>query len=167
MPKKLYIIRHAKSDWENAACTSDFNRPLNKRGQQAAPQMGKRLANKNLKPQLIITSPALRAFATAKYFAKTWNIKEFEIVLHPEIYEANIGILLNSINKFDNKFDSIAIFGHNPGLTDLVNYLTNSHIANMPTAGVVIIDFAIDNWAMVAGRTGEVVLFDYPKKQQG
>lgn len=167
MPKRLFIIRHAKSDWKNTDWTSDFDRPLNDRGHKAAPEMGARLADKKIKPELMVSSPAVRAFTTAKYFAEAWDIKEGDIAIEPEIYEANIQILLSIINKFDNQYNSIAIFGHNPAFTDLANYLTDANIPNMPTASVVIVDFEIDDWAMVAGGTGDAALFDYPKSNRG
>jgi phosphohistidine phosphatase len=159
--KQLIIVRHAKSDWGNLDL-KDFDRPLNKRGKTNAPEMAHRLVKKNIKPQLIVSSPALRAITTAKFFADTWQMPLAEIQEEAIIYEANVNTLLKVINKFDNRFDQIAMFGHNPGLTDLVNYL-DGHIYEMPTCGVVILEFPFDDWTMISGGTAKVLLFDYPK----
>ena len=159
--KQLIIVRHAKSDWGNPDLR-DFDRPLNKRGKANAPEMAHRLVKKQIKPQLIVSSPALRALTTAKFFADTWQIPLEEIQQEPRIYEASENTLLNVINNFDNSYDQIAMFGHNPGLTDLVNYL-DGHIYEMPTCSVVILEFPFDDWAMISNGTARVLLFDYPK----
>lgn len=162
MAKQLLIVRHAKSDWGNAGL-ADFDRPLNKRGHANAPEMAERLVKQQIVPELIVSSPALRALTTAKYFAEVWGIPSDSILQESEIYEANVKSLLTVITNFDNQFNQIALFGHNPGLTDLANYLSNGHIYNMPTSSVVIIEFPFDNWEEISANTGKVLLFDYPK----
>lgn len=159
--KQLIIVRHAKSDWGNPDLR-DFDRPLNKRGKANAPEMAHRLVKKQIKPQLMVSSPALRAITTAKFFADTWQMPLAEILEEPKIYEANVDTLLKVINNFDNTYDQIAMFGHNPGLTDLVNYL-DGHIYEMPTCSVAILEFPFEDWAMISEGTAKVVLFDYPK----
>lgn len=163
MGKKLIIIRHAKSDWKNAAWTSDFDRPLNERGHSSAPEMAQRLVDKKIKPNLLVSSPAVRAFTTAKYFGKAWQVKTDDILTNQDIYEASVVSLLSIINQFDDKHNCVAMFGHNPGFTELVNYLTNGYLANLPTAGVVMIEFPFEKWAEVSKDTGDVMIFDYPK----
>lgn len=159
--KQLIIVRHAKSDWGNPDLR-DFDRPLNKRGTKNAPEMAHRLVKKQIKPELIVSSTALRALTTAKFFADTWQMPLADIQEQPSIYEASVNTLLKVINKFDNKYNMIAMFGHNPGLTDLVNYL-DGQIYEMPTCSVVILEFPFDNWAMISEGTAKVVLFDFPK----
>ncbi len=161
MAKQLLIIRHAKSDWGNTNLR-DFDRPLNKRGKVAAPEMAGRLVSADIKPEHIVSSPALRAITTAKYFASAWEIPSTNIEQEPNIYEAPAQALLSVINGFDNRFNQIALFGHNPGLTDLINYL-DGYIDNLPTCGVALIEFPFDDWAMVSAATGKILLFDYPK----
>ncbi len=161
MAKQLLLIRHAKSDWGNADLR-DFDRPLNKRGKANAPEMAERLAKHKIFPDLIVSSPANRAITTAGYFAEVWKIKSNAIQKEPSIYEASIKTLVALINQFDNKFDRIALFGHNPGLTDLVNYF-DSYLDNMPTCSVVMLEFPFDDWRMVSADTAKVLLFDYPK----
>lgn len=162
MAKKLILIRHAKSDWGSINLT-DFNRPLNGRGNANAPEMAERMVKHRIVPDQIVSSPAVRALTTAKYFAKAWHIDADEIQLEPSIYEANIKALLAVVNQFDDEQEMIALFGHNPGLTDFSNYLSNGHIDNMPTCSIVIIEFPVNNWNEVSSDTGKIILFDYPK----
>jgi phosphohistidine phosphatase len=161
MNKQLIIIRHAKSDWGNTNL-SDFDRPLNKRGKANAPEMAKRLVKQHIVPELIVSSPALRALTTAKYFTDAWQLTLDNIQQEPAIYEASVKSLVKVVNGFDNKFNTIALFGHNPGLTDLVNYF-DGYINNMPTCSVILLEFTFDDWAMAAESTAKVLLFDYPK----
>lgn len=162
MNKQLILVRHGKSDWAVNGM-ADFDRPLNHRGHKNAPEMANRLCMRNLIPHQLVSSPAKRALSTAQHFAESWGIKKAAIDLQETIYEANPTALLKVINQLDNQFQRIALFGHNPGLTDMVNYLADAHIYNIPTAGLVVIDFPFDNWAMVSQHTGKLFLFDFPK----
>ncbi|TKC65500.1 histidine phosphatase family protein [Pedobacter hiemivivus] len=160
--KQLLLVRHGKSEWGNAHL-ADFDRPLNPRGHRNAPEMAARLLQKNLVPQQLVSSPALRAITTAKHFAQAWKKSTEQIKEDPSIYEANVKTLLKVINNFKNKHDYIAVFGHNPGFTDLVNYLSDADIYNIPTCGTVLIEFEVDDWALVSHHTGKLLQFDYPK----
>ena len=162
MAKQLLLIRHAKSDWGTPS-VRDFDRPLNKRGHAAAPEMAQRMVNQNIHPDLMVSSPALRALTTAKYFAKEWGIAENKIETDKNIYEAGVKNLLNVVNHFDKQYDTIVLFGHNPGLTDFANYLSNVNIYNMPTCSIVMLEFPFEEWNLVSGSTAKVLLFDYPK----
>lgn len=160
--KQLIIVRHAKSDWGDFNL-KDFDRPLNHRGHKNAPEMVERLVSKGIKPEVIVSSPALRAITTAKYFASGWGLSADQLTTNANIYEANTKTLLNVINGLDDQFNSIALFGHNPGLTDLLNYLTDEYIANMPTCSVAIIEFPFDEWKLISNDTGNLTMFDFPK----
>jgi phosphohistidine phosphatase len=162
MAKQLLLIRHAKSDWNNAGL-KDFDRPLNKRGNSNAPEMAQRMFKKGIIPNLLVSSPALRALTTAKHFASTLQIPSEKLQKESTIYEANVKSLLNVVNDLDDQADFVALFGHNPGLTDFANYLSNSNIYNMPTCSMVMIAFSCENWSEVSADTGEIVFFDYPK----
>ena len=164
MAKQLILVRHGKSD-QSTGGLSDFERPLNHRGNKNAMEMAERLAKKNLIAKLIVSSPAKRALTTAQHFSEIWNETINHIQLEPTIYEANTTALLNVVNKLNNKYDRIALFGHNPGITDFVNYLADAHIYNLPTAGVAVIDFPFDDWSLVSQHTGSLFLFDSPKKE--
>ncbi len=165
MPKRLILIRHAKSDWGNPS-TKDFDRPLNKRGSLNAPEMAQRMVSQNIFPDLIVSSPALRALTTAKYFAKEWEIGEKKIQMDKNIYEAGLKTLLDVVNHFDNRYSTIAMFGHNPGFTDFANYLSDVNIYNMPTCSIVMLEFPFDEWSFVGSSTAKVLLFDYPKSRE-
>ena len=160
--KQLLIIRHAKSDWNTDAKT-DFERPLNKRGLRDAPAMAEKLLNKHLVPQLLVSSPAVRAISTAKIFADTFNIDKKEIGVVPAIYEASAGTLLNVVNGLENKYDFVSLFGHNPGLTNLAIHLCDTEVYDIPTCGALLIEFPFDDWKMVSKDNGEQMDYDFPK----
>ena len=162
MSKKLLIVRHAKSDWESGI-KRDFDRPLNNRGEKNAPEMAQRLVNKNIIPEKIVSSPALRAITTAGIFAEAFGYSKSDILQEPKIYEASASTLLKVINKLPNDVDFVALFGHNPGLTEIVINLCNADIYNIPTCGMVLIDFPYEDWGMITNGSGEKVFFDFPK----
>lgn len=165
MAKHLFIIRHAKSDW--GFDVSDFDRPLNARGFESAPKMAKRLADYAIKPQLLVSSPAKRAITTAQIFAEHLAIPVNEIELEQQIYEALPNTLLQLIGKLDNNLDSVAFFGHNPGLTLLVNYLADEHIYNLTTCGIVHLRFDdATDWAQLSVGMGTNVWFTFPSKEE-
>ncbi|SMC98538.1 SixA phosphatase family protein [Pedobacter nyackensis] len=160
--KHLLLVRHGKSEWGNAHL-ADFDRPLNPRGHRNAPEMAARLVQKDLVPQQLVSSPALRAITTAKHFAQAWKKSPEQIKENASIYEADVKALLNVVNGFNNKYDYIAVFGHNPGLTDFTNYLSDANIYNIPTCATVLIEFPVDDWELVSRHTGTLLRFDYPK----
>jgi len=153
------LVRHAKSGWDIPDLT-DFERPLNARGEETAPEMATRLLNKGIVPQYIVSSPAERAKATANIFADTFKLAE--PVYHMAIYEAGYHTLLSVANHLPDAYDFIAMFGHNPGMSELAHYLTGK-MYDMPTCAVVIINFDVDSWQMISGNTGTVEYYDYPK----
>lgn len=161
--KQLLLVRHGKSDWKDSRITSDFDRPLNHRGHKNAPAIAEKLLKKNLVPQHLISSPAVRAWSTAEHFAETWGFKIKDIQAEKLIYEANIMTLLKVVNSLSNTYDRIALFGHNPGFTDFANYLSDAGLYNIPTAGLVVLNFDTSNWAEIGHHTGTMLLFDFPK----
>lgn len=161
--KKLYLIRHAKSSWEDHLL-SDFDRPLSDRGKKDAPTMGDILKEKKIKPDLIISSPARRAFKTAKIFSEILDYPINDIIQNQSIYEATTRDLMAIINDIDDKANTVLMFGHNPGFTVLSNLLTNKYIDNMPTSSVAGIEFDINSWKEVDVGIGKSILFEYPKK---
>jgi len=163
MAKHLFIIRHAKSDWSFEV--NDIDRPLNARGFDDAPHMAQRLAQHSVQPQLLISSPAKRALTTAQIFAARLGTAVANIRIGQNIYEADSATLLGVVNEIDNQYDCVALFGHNPGLTLLVNALADENIANLPTCGIVHILFEdISDWALVSRGLGKMVWFGYPKE---
>jgi phosphohistidine phosphatase len=161
--KNLYIVRHAKSSWDYPEL-SDIDRPLNKRGKKNAPEMGQRLAAKNISPELLISSPAKRAHTTARRIAKEIGYEKSKIIVHSKLYHGGLGEMIELIQSTDKSINSLMIFGHNPGFTELANYLTGSNIYNIPTCGIVSIEFDTDDWAIIGQNEGKMLFFDYPKK---
>lgn len=162
--KHLTLIRHAKSSWKNAYLL-DIDRPLNKRGRRDAPVMGGRLIERGSSPDLVISSPATRALTTAEVIAEEIEYPLEEIVVDERMYGADAGELLGIIRSFDDVLDHVMCFGHNPGLTDLVNYLSSAYyIDNVPTCGVVELAFDTETWVSVGHVEPTRIYFDYPKK---
>jgi phosphohistidine phosphatase len=161
--KTLILIRHAKSSWDNPGM-SDIERPLNNRGLRDAPFMANLLKEKGTKPDLIFTSPANRAYETSKFFAKALSYP-IELIQKKElIYSSGPKDILKIINQADDSYNCIMLFGHNPDLSTLSNYLSNNNFESLPTCGVICIDFHIDSWAMMDEESGKVRFFEYPKK---
>lgn len=163
--KTLYLVRHAKSSWKDASLP-DHDRPLNKRGEEDAPRMGKRLARRRPKPGLIISSSAVRAKTTAKLLATEIGYPKANIVVDKLIYEAELRDLVSIIRGLDNNVDCVMLVGHNPAFTLLVNSLAQCDIANVPTCGLAVLSFDMDSWNDIDRVSGELLDFDYPKKAQ-
>ena len=160
--KTLTLVRHAKSSWNHPGL-ADFERPLNKRGKRDAPRMGNRLAAQHIRPQIIVSSPAVRALTTAKVIASAVGYQAAEIITDERIFHAYSLQLLEVIRDFDASLHHVMLIGHNPGLTDLVEQLAQAGISNIPTCGIVMLGFSVDRWRDVSNGAGEILLFDYPK----
>jgi len=160
--KQLILVRHAKSSWDDPV-QKDFDRPLNERGEKDAPAMAKRLMKKDVSIDAFLSSPAKRAFSTARYFAKAFGVKKKSIIQVPGLYEASIGDFYKAIEEADNKFDTIAVFSHNPGITAFVNTLTDVHVDDMPTCAIFAIRAEIGEWKDFKDAQKQFWFFDYPK----
>ncbi|MBC9911021.1 histidine phosphatase family protein [Chitinophaga varians] len=161
--KTLLLIRHAKSSWTNPDM-DDFDRPLNKRGKQNAPEMAQRLVSRGMVPELIIASPAKRARTTAKIMAEEWHYPKQAILLEEELYLCYASTFLKVITKIDDDFNAVAIFAHNPGITDFANYLTEEiRIDNVPTTGIFAIQADTDSWKDFDLARKKFLFFDYPR----
>ncbi|MEP7163060.1 MAG: histidine phosphatase family protein [Ferruginibacter sp.] len=162
--KKLYIIRHAKSSWGDFTLP-DFERPLNERGKTDAPIMAKRLLAKKIKIDAFVSSPAKRAKKTCKLFCNEYGVKEDKIIFIEKLYLAHAAMFFEVVKEFDNKYDHVAIFAHNPGITDFANRLCKDvHIDEMPTCSVFAVNANIENWNMFKEGEYEFLFFDYPKQ---
>ena len=159
--KTLYLARHAKSSWKHPEL-SDTERPLNKRGKRDAPYIGNLLKEKGVKPDIVISSPAVRARKTALAIAEIIDYPKSKILIDNNIYESSSSELIKIIQGFDDKYNSVMMFGHNPGFTMLNNYLTDSFIDNVPTCGVVGIHFN-SSWKKINSNSGKAFFFIYPK----
>ena len=163
--KKLTLIRHAKSSWEYPELM-DYERPLNTRGLKNAPEMGKRLAAKGIKPDLIMSSPALRAITTAGLIAGQVDYSAEKIVKNNQIYDAWLDDLVKVIHQVPDDIHHLFLIGHNPGLPDLAEHLCNFEVYKFPTCAVVQIEFNTTGWKNLAGKSGIVSFYDYPKNKQ-
>ena len=160
--KTLVLIRHAKSSWDDASI-SDFDRPLNDRGKKDAPEMALRLREKGIRPDLFVSSPAKRAKKTAKIFASEFEVKKDDIELVEDLYLAAPLIFTNTIAHLKNRHDTVAIFAHNPGITEYANSLTHVRIDNIPTCGVFVVQADTDDWKEFEKAPHNFLFFDYPK----
>lgn len=163
--KTIYFNRHAKSDWSNEGL-KDFDRPLNERGLRDAPAMGRRLKTRGEDIELFVSSPANRAINTARLMAGEYGYPRENILEVDRLYLPSVKDFLNAISDIDESRESIILFAHNPGITDVVEYLSNESLGNIPTCGIAKIEFASANsWSEISGGAGELVFFDYPKKE--
>jgi phosphohistidine phosphatase len=128
--KTLILIRHAKSSWDDPGL-SDFERPLNDRGKKDAPAMADRLYERGIRIDAFITSPARRARKTAEQFAKTYKKAKDALILKTELYMAGDEAFNDVISKINDDADCIAVFSHNPGITDFANSLSDARIDNI------------------------------------
>ena len=160
--KTLLLIRHAKSDWGDPSL-EDIDRPLNGRGKKDAPEMAKRLVEKKIAIEAFVSSPAKRARSTAKKFAKAYKQDKDDIILVEELYAAPSSAFFDVVSKLKDKFDTVALFSHNPGITDFANQLTDARIDNIPTSGVFAVKVDADSWSEFRDAKKEFLFFDFPK----
>jgi phosphohistidine phosphatase len=161
--KRLFFIRHAKSSWRETGLT-DRERPLNLRGNRDAHFMANLLKEKKIKPDIIISSDAVRAKATAYIFADTLKYPREEISEELDLYLASIHDFLTQINSLDDSAESCFVFSHNPGISGVIFYLTGYERVDMPTCAVYGIEFDIQSWREVREGIGKPIIFEYPKK---
>ncbi|MBE2189344.1 MAG: histidine phosphatase family protein [Desulfobulbaceae bacterium] len=160
--KTIVLVRHAKSSWDNPDW-SDFERPLNKRGLRDAPYLAEVLKSKVLKPNLVISSPAIRAKTTATIFANAFEYEEKDIKFDIGLYEKGQKYVSKIISQIDNQVSSVFFFGHNPDITSLAGFLTGDYFENVPTCGIVCIDFNVQNWEQALNDNGTLRFFIFPK----
>lgn len=161
--KTLTILRHAKSSWDDSSLP-DHDRPLNARGKRDAPIMAERLRHAGIRPSLILSSSAVRAWSTAKKVAQEISYPAEFLQRDEALYHAGLSRLLQILNEQDEGFNSILLIGHNPGLTDFANYLVPDLTDNLPTCGFVSVIVKNDTWDFHTVDDVELVAYDYPKK---
>ena len=159
--KTLLLVRHAKSSRDDPAL-SDRERPLNDRGQKDAPMMGQRLAKRHVKPDLIISSPALRALATAQAIAREIGYELRDIAIDERLYASTADALLAVVQSLDKKADCVMLFGHNPEMTELARRLSGE-ISDMPTCAVAEFRYNVMAWRDVGGTAPSKSMLDAPK----
>jgi phosphohistidine phosphatase len=161
--KRLTLVRHAKSDWSLPG-QNDWDRPLNKRGQRDAPEMARRLRSRRLKPDLVLSSPAVRAVTTAAVMARELKVPASQVRQDERLYLASPPDVLAVIRELGADAKHLLVVGHNPGLTECANRLSaGDHIDNLPTCGVFTAQFDAASWQEVDWGGGQEAEFDYPK----
>lgn len=164
--RTLYLCRHAKSSWADPG-QSDHERPLNERGLRDAPAMARFFKQRNEPVQLIVSSDANRAQTTARFFAKELGLDGDRFRLDPSLYHASMRSIENVVAALPDDADRVMLFGHNPGFTEAVTYFASEGPDNMPTCGLVRIDFVADSWKQTGRDLGTLVWFEYPKRVLG
>ncbi|MBN1556802.1 MAG: histidine phosphatase family protein [Lentisphaerae bacterium] len=162
--KTLILVRHAKSSWKEPA-QPDRERPLNARGRRDAPEMGRRLAQRGLNPDRLISSPAVRAWVTAQTVAGALGYNPAAIHAEEALYGAGLDTWLDMLRRLNDAWSTVMLFGHNPGLTEAARRLSGRPIENVPTCGVVMLRYETAHWRDAAGglQPTEVIL-DTPKR---
>ncbi len=160
--KVITLVRHAKSSWSDGNL-NDRQRPLNSRGERDAPLMGQRLKAHSIRPSLIVSSPAVRAWTTAKIIAQDINYPLEFLQREDSLYLASTDEIMGVIMAQDNSFNSLMVVGHNPGLTDFANFLLPGLTNNLQTAGVVSVQLETDNWSLYERPAAKLLVYDYPK----
>lgn len=160
--KTIYLIRHAKSSW-NHANLDDFDRPLNDRGKKDAPKMAEILEASGVKFDAIISSPAKRAVSTAREFKERVLKDDGEYTLNQSLYLPTTHQILDVVTLVSDEVETLALFGHNPGFSDFLDYMTGAGL-DMPTCAIAQIELDVDSWKEVSGGMGTLRSFDYPKK---
>lgn len=160
--KTLFVLRHAKSSWDNPDL-ADFERPLNSRGLDAARFIGELIYDRNLEPQIIVSSPAKRAKQTAVLVKELAGVNK-PVAFDERIYEASPLTLFNLIREFDEKYDSVLIVGHNPGFENIVRMLTGESVS-MPTAALAKINLTAEKWSDLDIDSNELEFLIRPKEE--
>jgi len=160
--KTIYFLRHSKTE-EKLPGQRDFERTLKDRGKSDAALMSKKLAHsiKN-PPEQIITSPSKRTLETLDYFAQQLGIANASIIQEPKLYNATKEHLLEAIWGIDDELNTIMLVGHNPGISDIVDYLSNCAVDPMPTTGLACMEFNVELWNAIRGKSGRMLYQDHP-----
>jgi phosphohistidine phosphatase len=160
--KKILLVRHAKSSWDSLT-EKDFDRPLNDRGHRDAPRMAKRLLKEEVNIDAFISSPAVRALTTAEYFAELYGVKKKNVIQEPILYHPAPEIFFQVIANISDDYKTVAIFSHNPGITEFANQLSPTRIDDMPTCAIFAVKADIKHWKDFALAERKFWFFDYPK----
>lgn len=162
MKRTITLIRHADSDWGGSEL-SDFDRPLNRRGNHDTTLMGRILNDRNSIFDLVLASPAKRAFTTVNSICNVIGFNFNAIDFRPDLYLAPASDMVDIIQSVDDQLQNIAIVSHNPGLTRLANMLGDQQIGNMPTCSIIILETDIPGWCELKRGCATTTDFLYPE----
>ncbi len=161
--KTLVIIRHGKSSWDHPDL-KDYHRPLKQRGVNNAFSIAAELVKRQVSPDLLLSSPAVRALDTAIIIATNMAYPLENIATEITIYEASVSDLLRALSAIPDEHETVLFFGHNPGFTSLVNNLQEEPIMNLPTCGTVGIELPITSWSQIGNATGKQLFKLIPRE---
>ncbi|MEN8204114.1 MAG: histidine phosphatase family protein [Bacteroidota bacterium] len=165
MERRLYIIRHGKSSWDNEGL-DDIDRPLASRGLRNAEDMALRLKEAGRVPQLVYSSPANRALNTAQIMCRQWGLGPAELQIHDSLYMAYVSEIREVVSIAPGGITDLAIFGHNPSFTLYANQFLADPLDNLPTAGVVVLTLESESWSKLSRAQVKEALVDFPKKNR-
>lgn len=161
--KILHIVRHGKSSWDYPGI-DDVDRPLIERGIKNAIAAGSYLLDNYGKPDIIVSSPAIRALHTAILIVRTCNIPYEKLIIDERIYESYSSAIIEVVEDMPASYDSMVVVGHNPMLTEFCNLFLPDYLENLPTAGLVTLTFDIKNWNIVNQQPIASKVF-FPRKE--
>ncbi|RYY96083.1 MAG: histidine phosphatase family protein [Chitinophagaceae bacterium] len=164
--KTLLLVRHAKSSWDDLTM-KDFDRPLNERGKKDAPEMAGRVKELGVKVEHFVSSPARRARRTARFFAEAFGFSKDDVKLVDNLYEPTVQAFGEAVGALPDGKNVVALFAHNPGITEYVNSLTNVRVDDMPTCAVFAVSADIKTWFDFGLAEKQFLFFDYPKNPLG
>jgi phosphohistidine phosphatase len=161
--KQLLLIRHGKSDWDHPGLT-DHDRPLNERGLRDAPHMAAALMQRGVKPDLIVSSTAVRAATTARMIAGAMGYSSEDILEVPGLYLAPPAVILRIVQQLDESAGTVMIFGHNPGMHEAVNAFSgDGDVTDFPTLAVARLEFGEEHWGLVEWTAAQLVELIMPR----
>jgi len=160
--KTVFFVRHAESEGNFGELT-DFERPLTSKGKAEASKMANILLERHIKPDAMFSSPALRTYYTARIFANVLNFPKANLVCKENLYDASPSDYIDIVEDLPEGFSNVFIFGHNPVITSVCTLLGDKRINNIPTAGVVAIEFPHDSWEEIDLNSGKIKFFEFPK----
>lgn len=163
--KLLTLIRHAKSSWDYPDLI-DKERPISKRGRKSVELMSEHNAKLLNQIEMFYCSTAERAVQTMDLFSRLNKIPLRKINYHDSLYIFDKGVLANFLKRLNGNLNSVALIGHNPAFTDLVNYFVEDQIENVPTCAMVRIKFECQSWKDVTNCEAKLVYFDSPKNHK-
>lgn len=156
--KELILIRHGKSSWDNNL--KDHDRPLKKRAYNDAQVVAKELLKKDIYfNYLMMSSTAVRAKTTAKLYQELLKVEETKLSLEEELYNFDMFDILHFLKKVPTSIHQLILVGHNPGLTEVANFLGSQYFSYLPTSGAVKINFNAKNWVDLERGTTEFYIF--------
>lgn len=160
--KKLIFVRHAKSSWKDSSL-GDLERPLKTRGEKDIQLQAEILQEIQLRPEIIVSSHALRAVQTARGFADHLGLERDQLEEKERLYHAFYHDLQDIIKGLDNELEVVMIIGHNPTATNFANKFSKDYIANVPTCGMLVLESKVDRWSEFSRYNTELVHYSYPK----